>query len=244
MIMSTSLHSEGTPLPAPPLPPFPYEPPTGSWAADPGFYDWRQLFPFLRHLRAEWRTIRDEVCTRGSNSSFIPWPETTLYHPEEGHEWRVVPFLHTFPGDDPTKSVWLASSAAAFPSTAALLHRIPGIRTALLSRMGPKTSLASHQGWALLSNHVLRCHLALDIPDGDKASTSGLVVDDAVAWHAEGEILVFDDSHIHSAFNNHPARHRVVLIVDIERPATCFVPPGISEGGTTAELEAFMQYFQ
>ena len=222
---------------------FPYEAPLGTWSEDPpsGFYDWRLLYPFLRHVVPQWRNIRDEVDRGIGSSRWTDWPETNLYRPEAGHVWRVVPFLHTFPANDPSRSVWLEPSVEIFPFTASVLRKIPGIRTALLSRMGPNTSLSSHQGWAELSNHVLRCHLALDIPDGDKSFTSGVILDDAVAWHREGEVLIFDDSHIHSAFNNHPTRSRVVLIFDIERPPC--VPRGISDGGTTHELEQFLAYF-
>ena len=31
--------------------------------------------------------------------------------------------------------------------------------------MGPGTVLAAHRGWADLSNHVLRLHLALEVPE-------------------------------------------------------------------------------
>jgi aspartyl/asparaginyl beta-hydroxylase (cupin superfamily) len=117
---------------------------------------------------------------------------------------------------------------------------VPGIRTALLSRMGPKTSLTSHQGWATLSNHVLRVHLGVDIPD-DGPRVSGVAVEDDVRWHANGELLVFDDSKVHAAFNHHGSKPRVVLIFDIARPAEA--PPGVATGGTTAELEDFMRHF-
>jgi hypothetical protein len=30
---------------------------------------------------------------------------------------------------------------------------------------GPDTELANHTGWADLSNHVLRCHICLEIPE-------------------------------------------------------------------------------
>ena len=226
--------------------PFPWMPPTRQWHVEddaeggPPFYEMREVFPFLSPLVREWRTVAREVITVTGSDAWTPWPETTLWRPELGHDWRVIPFLHTFPADDASRSVWIDSSCKRFPATVALLRRVPGVRTALLSRLGPKTSLSSHQGWAQLSNHVLRCHIGIVVPDA-ASRLSGVVVDDEIRHHSEGGTLVFDDSHIHSAFNNHPTSERVVLIIDVARPAG--VPPGIAIGGTTAELEAFMQYF-
>jgi hypothetical protein len=59
--------------------------------------------------------------------------------------------------------------------------------------------------------------------------------------HVEGEIIVFDDSRTHSAFNHSNTESRVVLIFDIERPKEAL--PGSATGGTTAELLNFIEYF-
>lgn len=241
-------------------PPFQWAPPRRVWAVDadaaPPFYEWTDVFPYLAPVLAAWRTVADEVATVTAATAasavgaadagpvagpWQPWPEYSLWRPEDGHDWRVVPFAHTFPADDESRRVWVESSAAAFPATVALLRRIPGLRTALLSRLGPKTALASHQGWAQLSNHVLRCHIGVDVPGGAAGRLSGVVVDDEIRHHAEGEMLVFDDSKVHSAFNHHPTRSRTVLIIDIARPPQ--VPPGCATGGTTEELEAFLTHF-
>jgi hypothetical protein len=68
------------------------------------------------------------------------------------------------------------------------------------------------------------------------------VVDDEIRYHAEGEILVFDDSKRHSAFNHSPAESRSVLIFDIVRPPG--LPLGQAEGSTTQELQGFIDYFK
>lgn len=62
-----------------------------------------------------------------------------------------------------------------------------------------------------------------------------------VRRHAEGEIIVFDDSKLHKAFN-HATRDRLVLIVDILRPPG--VPLGTAEGAHTPELDAFIDAFR
>ena len=198
---------------SPSIPPFPssipYESPSRViWTPGdpfPTFYDWRAVFPFLRSVIAAHPHILKELLetTRGS---WHPWPETTLYKPEQGHDWRVVPFCYTFPADNPSATVWVEPSVRACPFTASVLRAIPGLRTALFSRLGPSTSLTSHAGWADLSNHVLRCHLPLSVPDNmpDGEKSCGMVVEGQVMHHTEGDILVFDDSKRHYAFNHHP----------------------------------------
>ena len=107
--------------------------------------------------------------------------------------------------------------------------------------MGPKTSLAPHTGWADLANHVLRCHLPLVVPDSDSLPC-GLIVDDDIRHHKVGDIIVFDDSKMHSAFNNHASADRFVLIFDLARPEG--VPLGEALGSTTDELQGFIDYFK
>lgn len=239
-----------------------FQPPTAAYNPNDVFPPWRDVFPFLEEVRSQWKVIREEVKQAGN---WTHWPEFNLYHPEQGQSWRVVPFCYTIPANDPSQTTWVAGTESQCPRTAALLRRIPGIRTALFSKMGPGTSLAPHQGWAVLSNHVLRCHLALDIPAADATGfsgpASGVIVEDmqvqqgptgevvtagpnggVICAHAEGEIIVFDDSRIHSAFNHSNTASRVVLIFDIARPAEAL--PGFATGDTTAELESFIEYFK
>ena len=217
----------------------PFLPPTISWAPGdegPPFYEWQQVYPFLQPLLDAQGTIWAEA--QGANR-WHDWPED-LYDPTEGHVWKVVPFLHTFPASDPAASVWVDRAVSACPRTAALLRRIPGLRTALFSRMGPNTALSAHTGWAELSIHVLRVHLPLDVPPGE--GVCGMIVDDEIRHHKLGDLIVFDDSHLHTAFNNHATASRTVLIFDIVRPEGA--PPGTATGGTTEELAAFMAYFK
>jgi len=155
--------------------------------------------------------------------------------------WKVYPFLHTFPATDATKSCWIEESVAACPTTAALLRAIPGVRTALFSRMGPGTYLTTHTGWADLANHVLRIHLPLYVPD-EETRCCGLMVDGEVQHHKTGQLIVFDDSKNHSAFNAHPTKWRYVLIFDVLRPEG--LPRGTATGSTTDQLQAFMDYFK
>lgn len=83
--------------------------------------------------------------------------------------------------------------------------------------------------------------MPVDIPD-DALHTSGVIVEDEIKFHKNGALLVFDDSLVHSAFNNHQTRNRTVLIFDLVRPPN--VAAGSATGGTTPELEEFLaSYF-
>lgn len=135
---------------------------------------------------------------------WVPWPEDhfTLQHDDDNtRDWTVFPLVHTFPAFDVSKKSWVASTCNACPKTTGLLKQLPRIRTALFSKLGPGTQvfvffnfyiqilfmtqllvsqLSSHTGWADLANHVLRCHLCLDIPsDGN----CGLLVDGEVSCY-------------------------------------------------------------
>ena len=268
------------------LPDFLYSPPLCSWnaaAPAPAFFAWRRVFPFLEPLLAFRSAILEEALavgrrsggscassSSGSSSSgaaeeasppvssgrWFDWPETTLYDAAGGASWRVLPFCHTFPASDASKTTWLAPAAAACPQTAALLRRIPGLRTALFSRMGPGTVLEPHAGWADLSNHVLRVHMPLLVPGDEEAAAAaaaaggggggarscGVTVGEEVHFHRTGEFIVFDDSKMHSAFNSHASGERLVLIFDLARPPG--LPPGQATGATTDELQGFINYFK
>lgn len=154
-------------------------------------------------------------------------------------QWKVFPFVHTFPSNDPSKTTWIRPNCDQCPHTERVLRAIPGARTALYSRMGPATTLTYHQGWADLANHVIRCHVPLLLPS---AGTSGVAVEGEERLHAERELLLFDDSRMHMGFNRDPERARCVLIVDVARPA--HLPRGRATGATTAALQAYIDYFR
>lgn len=207
----------------------------GTDTVAPKFFNWRETFPQLQLLYDNVPLLQEESA---SISGWTPWPED---HFAEGGvtDWTVFPFLHTFPALDVSKSTWVSSTTQHCPKTAALLRQIPNIRTALFSRLGPGTRLTAHTGWADLANHVLRCHVCVNIPDN---TSCGLYVDGDILYHSQGEILVFDDSKRHKAFNDSEDKERIVLIVDILRPD--YIPIGTAKGGHTAELDSFVARFK
>jgi aspartyl/asparaginyl beta-hydroxylase (cupin superfamily) len=201
----------------------------------PNYYP-MNIFPKLSVLKENIGIICEELETV---PKWTQWPEDLFdLRYTTNTEWTVFPFLHTFPCYDESKMTWIASTCSHCPRTAALLRQVPNIRTALFSKLGPNTSLSSHTGWADLANGVLRCHICLKIPSGEQC---GLNVCREICMHKEGEVIVFDDSKLHKAFNlsDEP---RYILIVDILRPEG--IPKGIAKGGHTMQLDNFIEYFK
>lgn len=202
------------------------------------YFDWRETFPELSILLENFDDIAAEC---KEVQGWTPWPERNHYG--VGKEWDVFPFVHTFPAWDESNTMWIEPTCKSCPKTKAILSRIPKLRTALFSRLGPGTTLAHHTGWADLANHVLRCHLPLSVPvDQRDESLCGLTVCKEVRLHKKGELVVFDDSRMHSAYNSSADFDRTVLILDLERPAD--VQPGSASGKHTPELDSFINLFK
>lgn len=105
--------------------------------------------------------------------------------------------------------------ATRCPQTlAALAHApqpvIPGrAPLALFSRLKPGTHIAPHHG---MLNTRLICHLPLIVPEG-----CGLRVGAETRIWREGELMIFDDSFEHEAWNRGTS-DRTILLFEIWRP--------------------------
>ncbi len=87
---------------------------------------------------------------------------------------------------------------------------IPGrAPIALFSRLTPGTHIQPHHG---MLNTRLICHLPLIVPDGCAIRVGA----ETCAWR-EGEMLIFDDSFEHEAWNR-GAGDRTILLFEIWRP--------------------------
>lgn len=206
----------------------------------PNYYPYKEFFPQLDVLKDNYNVILEEMQAVQQTASWPFWPEK--HYSQQDSEWRVFPFCYTFPAYDATKTTWVSPTCAMCPRTVELLKSLPGIRTALFSKLGPNTTLAAHRGWADLANHVLRCHFPLVVPTlSDGAPCCAMVVGGETTFHAEREFIVFDDSKLHYAFNHHPEKTRLVLIIDFYRPDE--LPRGRARGGHSDELDEFIETF-
>lgn len=182
---------------------------------------------------------------------WMAWPESVHYNttnnsPTQGAPWHVFPLCHCFPAHDGQNLTWIAPTVQACPRTVQLLKDICGtdrLRTCLFSKLDADSTLEAHTGWADLANYVLRVHVPLFVP----TEFCGVWVDGCVQRHHSNQLVVFDDSKIHRAYNysppdnNNDNNHRVVLIVDVARPPHW--PCGTATGAHSEELDDFIARF-
>lgn len=191
------------------------------------FYTINEICPDLGsiYLNDLCLDIREEIMK--NSSGWISWPEK-LVESATTMEWKIIP-LCVF-------GTW--KNADKFPILSQFLRSIPGLKLAGISKLGPKTKLLPHKGWAEHSNYHIRCHFGIDVPDGCHV----IVKDDdsptaESQQHYNNNWLIFDDSKVHTAINNSNIP-RIVLILDVVRPAS--VKRGTALGGDTQELLNFI----
>ena len=177
-----------------------------SGSAHKTFFDPSE-FPWIAPIEAEWRKIRAELDRVMDDVTRLPGFEelsSSQSHITSDKRWKTY-FFRTF-------SSWAEENCAACPETTRLLKTIPGLQTAFFSIFEAGKHLPEHCG---VYKGVLRYHLGLIVPE--PASECAIRVGNETRHWAEGQSLVFDDSHPHEAWN-HTDRPRVVLFLDFERP--------------------------
>jgi ornithine lipid ester-linked acyl 2-hydroxylase len=164
-------------------------------------------YPWVRAVEADWMAIRKELDALLVRREEIPNFQDLSEKQKpltEGDQWKTF-FLYGY-------GVEAEENCARCPETVRILKRIPGMKTAMFSILAPKKHIPEHRG---MWKGMLRYHLGLIIP-GPKGSCRIRVGQDVRSWE-EGKSLVFDDSHLHEAWNDSDS-YRVVLFVDLLRP--------------------------
>ena len=177
------------------------------------FYE-RHEFDWVAEIEAQSAALRDEYLAllAAADEPFAPYIQRSDSRPASSS-----PLL-----EDPSWGaayLWQNGTATALathcPATMAALDAapIPHIAArspmALYSRLKPGTHIAPHHG---LLNTRLICHLPLVVPDGCALR----VGHETRAWRF-GEMLIFDDSVEHEAWNRGSA-DRTILLFEIWRP--------------------------
>lgn len=98
------------------------------------------------------------------------------------------------------------------PQTSKIISQLSDVHIAMFSILEPGKIITPHKG---ASTGCLRYHLGLKIPK-DKSNCYIIVNGEKFIWN-EGEGLIFDDTYVHSVYNN-TNEPRIILFVDIERP--------------------------
>ncbi|MDZ4844785.1 MAG: aspartyl/asparaginyl beta-hydroxylase domain-containing protein [Chitinophagales bacterium] len=168
------------------------------------FYN-TQDFPFVKILEANADKIRKEYLKVASNTYIPKFQEVSIEQEKLTNDDSWLSYLLTVYGND------LIEHRERCPVTTACLNHVPLMTTALFSVLKPGKSIPPHRG---AYSGVLRCHLALIIPDETKCEIT--LNGKSKNWE-EGKCLIFDDTFIHSACNMSAAT-RVVLFIDFMRP--------------------------
>ena len=175
---------------------------------DPADFAWTgALAAALPAIRAEAEAVM------AAGDGVAPYVEADPDRPNKGHalladaRWSA---FHLFRAGQP-----IADHAARCPATMAALAQAPLPRIAgtapmaLFSILAPHTHIPPHHG---MLNTRLICHLPLIVPDGCRLRVGGEVRDVRA-----GEVLLFDDSIEHEAWNDSDAP-RAILLFEVWRP--------------------------
>jgi beta-hydroxylase len=166
----------------------------------------REDFPWIPALETGWTDIRREL------DMVLGWRnELPAFHDINGDatdlnndDWKSF-FFYGF-------GLRSKANCRRCPRTAELVSRVPGMTTAFFSILLPGARLPPHTGpW----KGFIRYHLGLLVPE--PADRCGIMVGGQEAHWREGGSLVFDDTYMHSAWND-TAGTRVVLFLDVVRP--------------------------
>jgi aspartate beta-hydroxylase len=177
-----------------------------------------ELFPWVATLEAKAAAIRAEAQAQ------LQAPATafeSFLHFEEN--WQVDRHLRNSRGSPPSWDAFFFyrhgarydENSTRCPATAEALESLPLARVRdhspeiCFSLLTPGTHILPHYGD---TNTRVVAHLPLIVPEACALNVGGEVR----AWR-EGEVIVFDDTFLHEAWN-HSSEARVVLILDAWNP--------------------------
>jgi hypothetical protein len=135
--------------------------------------------------------------------------------------WSVIALLNTTPVTDSSRTFDTREYfdlKHTMPTVSAFLdYMSPVMVGAWLSVFDPGAVMEWHVGYAGVSEHVVRMHVPLSVPED---GSSGVEVEGVVHAHCKGRAWVFDDTSMHRGYNRHAHRHRMILAIDIKRPSS------------------------
>jgi aspartyl/asparaginyl beta-hydroxylase (cupin superfamily) len=176
------------------------------------FYE-RREFPWVEELELQTPRIRSEAQAILGSAGWAPYIESETRRPNtnanpllQDSNWSAF-YLIKDGGEVPL-------NAGRCPATMAALREVPLCRTGrtpsvLFSLLRPGTRIRPHHGFM---NTRLICHLPLIIPE----QCALRVGNETRVWR-QGEVVLFDDSVEHEAWNL-SKELRVVMIFDVWRP--------------------------
>ncbi len=179
------------------------------------FYDNRQ-FEYLQAVSDNFKIIRQELLDLIEIKKEDQWLRTfpTYVKSEKYKAWKVFSFIFF--------GMKFPENAKLCPKTAEIIYSIPEILSCDYSYLDANSHILPHKGY---SRMVLRCHLPLVVPDENLCA---LRVGNETRHWKEGELMIFDDSHEHEAWNKTNEK-RIVLMFDIPNPLWGYTAHEISK---------------
>jgi aspartate beta-hydroxylase len=187
----------------------------------------REEFDWVGRVEAAWPEILEEYTKLRSGAvDFHPYIAPVLDRADEGYRRNATTPAGTdfsslagsrdWSAFHLNKSGWNEANCAQCPHTAEVMRATPLAEAdeympeVFFSVLQPDTHIVPHYGQ---TNIRLTVHLALDIPDG-----CGIRVGEETRHWEPGQVLAFDDSFEHEAWNRGD-RERGVLIFEVWNPA-------------------------
>lgn len=172
---------------------------------NPRFFYEASEFAYLKPVTDHFEVIRRELLDLINVKKEDQWLRTfPAYVRSDTHKaWKVFSFIFFY--------MKFPDNARLCPQTAELVYSIPEILSCDYSYLEANSHILPHKGY---SRMVLRCHLPLVVPNEELCA---LRVGDETRQWKEGELMIFDDSHEHEAWNKTNEK-RIVLMFDIPNP--------------------------
>ena len=163
----------------------------------------KEYYPELQILEDNWEVIRDEALALYSHGHIEvgdDLPASSFY---KNGRWKSF-YLKSFDNDIP-------SAYELAPKTMALIDQIPSMHMALFAALMPGKALKKHHDPFAFT---LRYSLGLSTPNSPDCA---LVVDGIDRPWRDGESFIFDETYMHSTYNNSD-KVRLILMTDVDRP--------------------------
>jgi len=169
---------------------------------DPG------VVPGIASLRDDWQAIRNEAfAVMADGQEIPPLAKISPDHRRIARNSAWKSFFFKGYGYD------ARANRERCPATARAIDAVPDVVVAFYSIFEPGTEVAPHHG---VTKAMLNVHLGLSVPPGGR-ETCGIRVAGEVRGWREGELLVFDETWRHEAWNRSESP-RVVLFLQVMRP--------------------------
>ena len=168
------------------------------------FYDPAE-FQFLKPITDNFPVFKYEFLELMKIEKEDQWLKTfpDYVKSEKFKAWKVFSFIFFY--------MKFPEHAKLCPKSADIIYSIPQILSCDFSYLKAQSHILPHKGYTKM---VLRCHLPLVVPDEDLC---GIRVGNVTKHWKEGELMIFDDSFEHEAWNKTDS-NRTVLMFDIPNP--------------------------